>query len=511
MNPPSAKPVPWRAALRSSLLFGGMLLALFGLKFLPSAPQWLFGAPLPPEMLFNIAGHTLGTPAIFNLIHSLPFGLDAYAKYGLFAATFVLYLGLWYGVGYGLVRYKVSILLSLGGSVLFSVSLSGLLLLPLQGLGFFGVSGSNYLYPPLLSALWSAGLGALFALLLNGFPPQRFSLTRRESLRTLAAGAVAFGILGTVGNLFRGGLARAQSLSDNLFGRVRGLRSEITSVEEHYNVSKNVIDPSVDASRWRLRLTGLVNNELTFSLDDLKGMPSVEQATLLTCVSNQVGGNLIGNSIWTGVRLRDLLIRAGVREGAQEVILRAADNYSDSFPLEAALRDSTLVAYLQNGEPLTRAHGFPVRILVPDIYGMKNVKWLTEIELSDTEYLGYWQTRGWSDSAIIKTQSQIHTTEATPLGDGLYAVAGIAYAGLRGISAVEVSTDGGTTWAQATVKPALNEVSWQQWLYTWAAQPGSYSVVVRATDGSGEMQTAEVAPPLPDGASGYHRVQVRVA
>jgi hypothetical protein len=193
------------------------------------------------------------------------------------------------------------------------------------------------------------------------------------------------------------------------------------------------------------------------------------------------------------------------------VVLTGEDGYSDSFPLEKALEPGTLLAHHMNGEPLTPPHGFPLRALVPGIYGMKNVKWLKRIEVVDYDFKGYWQQRGWSDQAVIKTSSRIDL----PGPGGYYpeeasAIGGVAFAGDRGISAVEVSTDGGRTWLPAEAKQALSPYTWVLWLREWHPTPGRYEVLVRAADGTGELQTAEHHRPLPNGASGYHLVVVRI-
>ncbi len=504
---------------RRWLLAGGASLAMGGVMALAKV---FFMVPLPVDMLFNFTGRLLGVPWIFNMVHALPFGLDQYAKYALYAVTVVILLGFWTVLGAFYTRF--SRWLTRWGTdaayVVLSVLLTGLVLLPIQGLGLFGLSPNNFQYPPLASALWSAGFGLVFAAALHllyatsikrsDSDSSGFSASRRESLRSIAGIVVVLSGLAAFGRMVGDGVARAAQSITDLIDRIRGISSEVTAVGDHYNVSKNVFDPSVNASNWQLRITGMVDNEITLNLDDLRAMESVERPNTLMCVSNRVGGNLIGNSVWTGVRLSELLNQAGVQEGANELILRAADNYADSFPLDAAMRDATIVAYLQNGEPLTQSHGFPARVLVPGIYGMKNVKWVLEIELTNQDYQGYWQTRGWSDTAIVKTLSRIDTAEATQLEDGSYAIGGIAYAGLRGVQGVEVSVDDGESWQGAQLKPALNDLSWNLWGFTWSPEPGNYQVLVRATDGTGSVQTAEQSPPLPDGASGYHRLRVRV-
>ncbi len=493
-------------SLVATLVLGGTMFAA----------KAAFNAPQPAEMLFNFTSQFLGVPWVFNLIHSLPAGLDAYAKYALFGVSTLVFLAVWFALG--LLYPALSARLTKWGADAFyaltMVVMVGLVFMPLQGLGLFGLSEANFFYPPLASHLWAALFGLVFGVTLHVMTARRaqtFSPGRRESLRSIVGGVAAVSLATSLGQLVLRGIAYAQGAAAALIANIRGVVPEVTPVPEHYVVSKNVFNPSVPERGWALKISGMVDNEVSFSLDDLKALPSVERPSTLTCISNPIGGDLIGNSVWTGVYLNDLLETAGVQAGANELILRAADNYSDSFPLEAARREGTIVAYLQNGEPLTRDHGFPARVLVPGIYGMKNVKWVTEIELTDQDYKGYWQTRGWSDPALIQTMSRIDTAQATKLEDGTYAVGGVAFAGLRGIEQVEVSVDNGQTWQTAQVKPALNDLSWNLWGFTWDAEPGTYPVVVRATDGTGDTQTAEPSRPLPDGATGYHMVNVTVA
>ena len=246
--------------------------------------------------------------------------------------------------------------------------------------------------------------------------------------------------------------------------------------------------------------------------EELKGFPPVAQPATLMCISNEVGGDLIGSTQWRGVRLKDLLAKAGIKPNAVEVILRAADGYSDSFPLKKGLEDGVLVVYEMDGQPLVKQHGAPARVIVPGIYGMKNVKWVTSVELADYDYKGYWEVRGWSDEAIYKTMSRIDVP-AGPLKAGERAwVGGVAFAGDRGIRDVEVSVDDGKTWQKALVKPPLGPFTWVLWALPWTPPtPGAYTVKVRAVEKNGTVQTLEVRPPLPDGASGWHSVTIRVS
>jgi DMSO/TMAO reductase YedYZ molybdopterin-dependent catalytic subunit len=296
---------------------------------------------------------------------------------------------------------------------------------------------------------------------------------------------------------------------------IPGLSPEITTAAEHYVVDINLVQPSVEAEGWNLRVFGEIDEPTGYDFMGLqRSFEVVQEYSVLCCVSNEVGGDLVGNSAWGGVRLKDVLEAAGVREGARDVVFRAADGYSDSIPLEVALQPDALLAVSQNGAPLTQEHGFPCRVRIPSIYGMKNVKWLESIEVTPGDYRGYWQERGWSDVAVVRTQSRIDVA-----GDDLTArrgeetwIAGIAWAGERGISKVEVSTDGGVTWAETRLKEPISEASWTLWAYRWSPEEqGAVGVVCRATDGEGRVQTDRKEPPHPAGATGYHRLTVEVS
>lgn len=295
--------------------------------------------------------------------------------------------------------------------------------------------------------------------------------------------------------------------SDDAFPDLAGLPTEVTSAEEHYVVDINLIKPSVDADGWSLRVFGEVDEELTFTFDEIQErFEIVEEYSVMTCISNEVGGNLIGTSLWGGVRLRDVLDAAEVGDEVVDLILRGTDGYSDSIPIDIAMNEHVLIAVSQNGEPLTQAHGFPCRLRVPAIYGMKNVKWLESIELVTNDYKGYWMERGWSDTAVVKTESRIDVIGddgSAKVGEDTW-IAGVAWAGERGISKVEVSTDGGQTWEEAMLKDAINERMWRFWAYRWTpGGAGDVDIVCRATDGDGAAQTMRETEPHPSGASGY--------
>jgi DMSO/TMAO reductase YedYZ molybdopterin-dependent catalytic subunit len=291
-----------------------------------------------------------------------------------------------------------------------------------------------------------------------------------------------------------------------------GAVPRITPVADFYKVSKNFFsDPRPDGNQWRLRVEGMVNQPQVFTLADLRAMPSVEKQHTLTCISNDVGGDLIGNASWKGVRLADVLQKAGIKDGVLKVVLTGADGYQDSILLERALNPGAVLAYEMAGTPLPPEHGFPLRLLVPNIYGMKNLKWITKIELVNNDFQGYWQQSGWSDPAPIKTMSRIDVAKGGAVGQPA-SIAGIAFAGERGIGAVQISDDGGKTWQAAQVETPDAPNVWSRWVARWIPQTaGTARILVRAVDGKGEIQTSKTAAPFPDGSSGWHSVDVRVS
>jgi DMSO/TMAO reductase YedYZ molybdopterin-dependent catalytic subunit len=298
------------------------------------------------------------------------------------------------------------------------------------------------------------------------------------------------------------------------FPSIPGITPEVTSAEDHYVVDINLVQPSLEADDWSLSVKGMVATPLSLSFADLQArFPVVEEFSTLTCVSNEVGGNLVGHSAWRGVRLADMLKTAGAEEGAVDVVFRAADGYSDSIPFEVAQDPRVLVAFAQNGAPLTQEHGFPCRVRVPPIYGMKNVKWIEEIEVVANDYEGYWADRGWSDEAVVRTQSRIDVagdSHRAMVGEQSW-IAGIAWAGVRGVAKVEVSTDGGDTWDVAMLKDPISPISWRQWAYAWQPEEtGEHTVMCRATDGDGETQTSRRDAPHPAGATGWHTTTIEV-
>jgi DMSO/TMAO reductase YedYZ molybdopterin-dependent catalytic subunit len=290
------------------------------------------------------------------------------------------------------------------------------------------------------------------------------------------------------------------------FEPVPGTRLELSSNNDFYRVDINTRPPQIDGETWRLELGGLVLSPLSLSLEELRSRPAVSQVITLSCISNEVGGDLISTGLWTGVRLKDVLEEAGLRRGAQEIYIEAVDGFYESVPIEEAMDDRTLLVYAMNGEPLPVEHGFPLRIYIPNHYGMKQPKWITRMEVIDHEGEGYWVDRGWNKEAIVKTTSVVDTITTGDIDpqSSLVPVGGIAFAGARRISKVEVQVDDGL-WEVAELRtPPLSPLSWVQWRYEWLAERGRHTFRVRAYDGTGALQEIEPHAPHPNGATGIH-------
>jgi len=295
---------------------------------------------------------------------------------------------------------------------------------------------------------------------------------------------------------------------------IDGVATIITPNEDFYRIDTALLIPRPDMKTWRLKVTGRVDRPFELSYDELVAMPLFEQYVTIACVSNEVGGGLVGNALWRGVRLKDILERAGVQADATQIVGRA-DNFTVGFPTVWALADEreAMVAVAMNGEPLPPAHGFPARLIVPGLYGyVSATKWLTEIELTRLEdFDAYWIPLGWAKEAPILTQSRIDVPRNRErVNAGNVPIAGVAWAPDRGISAVEVQVDDGE-WQAADLSTPISDATWVQFVRRWDATPGEHTIRVRATDGVGELQTDERTPPAPDGARGHHVVQVDVA
>jgi DMSO/TMAO reductase YedYZ molybdopterin-dependent catalytic subunit len=290
--------------------------------------------------------------------------------------------------------------------------------------------------------------------------------------------------------------------------------SEVTDTRIFYRVDIDGIPPQLDFDKWMLNVTGRVLKELTITKTDLLAMPSTSEYATLECVSNTINppGALISNGKWTGVPLSTVLNQAGLASDAVYIIFHCAEGYTVGVPVQRALEPGALLAYMMNDQPLPPEHGFPLRAIIPGLYGMMNAKWVTGIEASNNVYLGYWQERGWTNDARIKTTSIIYYPSAGAQVGGSLPIAGVAFAGDRGISKVEVSTDGGNTWDIAQLKTPKSPYSWVLWAYMWTpTTSGTRTIIARATDGTGQLQDSSANQPFPNGATGYNSIQVDVS
>lgn len=305
---------------------------------------------------------------------------------------------------------------------------------------------------------------------------------------------------------------------DGVMVDVANMSSFYTPNDTFYRIDTALEVPQIRAEDYELTVSGMVDRTLSLSFDDLVTRNVEEHDITLTCVSNTVGGELIGNARWLGVRLDELLADAGVSPEATQVVGRSIDGYTCGFPIEAATDGrNALVAFGMNGEPLPLEHGFPVRLIVPGLYGyISATKWLTEIELTTFEdFESYWVPRGYADRAPIKIQSRIDSVDGLDTlergADGVASIGGVAWAQTRGISGVEVKIDDGD-WQPAEMGEALNDDTWRQWAFRWTpSTDGRVSITTRAIDGNGEVQTDERVDPLPNGASGHHQIIVFIA
>jgi DMSO/TMAO reductase YedYZ molybdopterin-dependent catalytic subunit len=502
--------------------FFAILCATLAMVVATAVSRFTLGTPLIPELIAQqIFG--LVTPQLFTAMIRL-FGFGA--KWVAFSLAVAGYIG--GGVGLGwlyarlLKRWHRSP--SLWSGCLFGTAIWGVVMtlgMPLLGAGVFGVRlrqgvavggggllALHLLYGGLLGALTRRAICLVRSSAAE--PVAAASPPRRLLLRGMMALPVIWYLTGLVGHLVLGVGARLATALEIIFDAIKGLPPEVTPNDKFYTISMNLFDPTINPKTWKLTIHGLVEKPLQFTLDELKSLPSHEDYVTFACISNEIGGKLIGNARWKGVSLRRLLEMAGLKPEARKIVLRSDDGYSTGVPLERCLRQQTFLAYEMNGQALPDSHGFPLRAVIPGYYGMKQPKWLTEIEVVAHDYQGYWEERGWADEAVVKTLARIDTPvhrAQVPLGGA--PIGGIAFAGDRGIQRVEYSLDGGKTWQVATRKPALSPYAWTLWAAELALPSGGeYVLAVRATDGHGTLQDERVSEPLPDGASGYHKLRI---
>jgi DMSO/TMAO reductase YedYZ molybdopterin-dependent catalytic subunit len=443
----------------------------------------------------------------------------------------------------------IGVLLAIYAAVIGIVALRRRLVVGIVGISLFGAIGAwaalsrraaapwHAAVPSLLGA--AAGAGALWLIHRSLDAPSRSRTTptgdgtgRRAFLAhtgvVLGGLAATAALAGGLGRWLGGRFSAAQSRSGvtlpppgeplaalpaSVQVDVPGMTPFITPNAAFYRIDTALTAPQVPTAGYTLRVKGMVDRELELSYDDLLARPLIERDITLTCVSNEVGGKLAGTARWLGTPLAPLLQEVGVQPGADQVVGRSVDGYECGFPTAVAMdgRDA-LLAIGMNGEPLPIEHGFPVRLIVPGLYGFVSAtKWLTEIELTTfAEFDHYWLRRGWAREAPIKLMSRIDTPKGlAKVPAGVVPIAGVAWEQTVGIAAVEVNIDA-SGWRAAELADVTTDDTWRQWVYRWDATPGRHTVVVRATDRNGVIQTADRAEPIPDGASGHHQIVVTV-
>lgn len=305
---------------------------------------------------------------------------------------------------------------------------------------------------------------------------------------------------------------KAPPLPTDPAGDINGLSTLITPTKDFFRIDTAIGTPELDAATWKLTIKGMVGAPRTISYDELLAMPLIETDATIGCVSNEVGGHLVGNARWIGVSLDDVLDSVQPKSTADQLLSWSSDGFSAGFPLKDAYGRNAIIAVGMNGEPLTNEHGFPARLVVPGLYGyVSATKWLTEIEITRFDVKkGFWITRGWSQLGPVKLESRIDTpSQGQSLSTAETHIAGVAWAPIQGISQVEVQVND-EPWKVATLGPEISGATWRQWWLKWTPEAGKHRITVRATDGNGETQTKKVATIDPDGATGWHYIYVNV-
>ena len=304
----------------------------------------------------------------------------------------------------------------------------------------------------------------------------------------------------------------ATRLSFTEMNEIEGISPYITSNSDFYRIDTALRIPTIDPENWSLTIDGLVENPFELSYEEILGMDLAKKDVTLTCVSNEVGGPLVGNAVWTGIPLSEIISRSEPLPNAQQLMCHSVDGFTAGFPIENIFDGRTaLLAVGMNGVPLPVIHGFPARLVVAGLYGyVSAVKWIKRIEICEWEgNNGYWIPRGWSKVAPIKIASRIDVPRERRVNAGTNAVAGVAWAPLSGVKSVEISFNSGD-WEECKLGISLSGESWTQWAYKWDAKPGKYDIKVRAIDNNGIIQSPNVVSPAPNGAEGYDQISVRV-
>jgi len=523
--------------LGAGLLAGALATLVMALLFV-AGRTWLGVSP-PPEAIPDRFAPTLSIDAFFSLFGRYG-GYDGLKKFGIRSGVQgLLAVGLLVGVIYAFItelgaarsarpwRWGASpigrIFLVAATAVLRVATV--IVLWPVLDATYRGLPPGD---ARIVTAAWLLIAYTAYALTLMaayGFMLHRavpltsdapVTVGQPVARRAVVVGLVAILVAGPTVALFRRLWDRATFSYDGLTYSGPDIEP-IAPNDRFYSVTKNVVDPVVSTNFWGLEIGGHVDRSRTYDFDQFKALPAIDQESTLMCISNRIGSGLFSNANWRGVPMRDLLEEAGVRDGAVEVLLHAADGFTDTFSIEKALEPTTLIVFEMNGEPLPQRHGFPARVIVPGLYGEKNVKWITGIEVVDHDAKGFYEQQGWGPNFVVPTRSDIFAPRwGRTQGDrfeGEFRVGqevrirGRAFAGNRGIQLVEASANDGETWGDTQIDYAGTDLTWTFWSFRWRpTAPGEYVITSRATDGEGELQTDKSRGIVPQGAAGRHRV-----
>jgi DMSO/TMAO reductase YedYZ molybdopterin-dependent catalytic subunit len=515
---PGSRPRLVRRVLLGALagLVAGLVLVVVQL-----AARLLLGVAPPPELAGEFVAPRLTIAQFFDLLRTFG-GYDELKAFGVGSGLFgeVAFATALGGVAGALSPRRVPVVL-LGAGGFFATAT--VVLWPVLWSNFRGLPPTagrvvTVVVTALGIGVFAGVLLALLRWLLPGAaasgaaePARSDPDAPRVGRRALLGGGAAAGLAAASGGLGTVLVARSTFGYDGLAYRPE-MPQPITPNDEFYVVTKNVVDPAVVPRLWQLTVAGdAVARPFSLDLAGLRALPPAQREVTLMCISNAIGSGLVSNAVWTGVPLRDLLDQAGVADDAVEVVGTSVDGYVDTFPIGKALEDDTLVAYEMNGVPLPRRHGYPVRLIVPGLFGEKSVKWLTRLEVVREPVQGFYERQGWGPTFSIPIRSQFSSPPSQVRAGTLVPLAGFAFAGGREIAQVDVSTDGGTSWQPAEFTYAKGGTVWDLWRYDWRPQrPGRHQLVVRARTADGDLQTTQRRGIAPQGARGRHHVEVQV-
>ena len=502
----------------------------FGLK--------IFGLPFAPFDVFDLVSGLLPGPIItfsiermVAIIRGLNLGETAVvAKAAEMTMGVIIFLVA--GIVAGLIIQAVMRVLK-GSYVLWAAIIAAIFAIPIMIITLMRNKTSSI--SPIIIAIWIFALfiawGITFGLVYRRSPASGRQIaavnTQRRWFLGKLAGSVAVVSIAAAGSgfLFRKRKPEIVDLpwsathplpnADAVVQPAPGTRPEFTAVKNHYRIDINLMPPHVDINNWRLQIKGLVNNPHEYTIDEIRAMPSMSQFVTLECISNPVAGDLISTQRWTGTSMKKFLDEIGVRPEATHLNIISVDGFHETVSLDEIKGDDrVMLTYDWDGLPLPVSHGFPLRIYIPNHYGMKQPKWIESMEAVVRSEDGYWVVRGWDRLAKVKATSVIDTIAADsqiagPDGGMLVPVGGIAYSGARGISRVELQIDGGD-WREAELRTPLSDTTWVIWRYNYPYEKGEHTFTVRCYEADGTPQIEAEAPPHPSGATGYHMVTVNI-